>query len=105
MLSTFSDVLDMFSCAGWGPYAYFRMLEESRLMTQVPNVPNSGHAQLTEVQAESEQGQGPHGCMGLSLSRDRNAILDDTLNLEGDKVCTSNDLALCKLDACSYPRI
>ncbi|XP_027926078.1 lipid phosphate phosphatase 2-like isoform X2 [Vigna unguiculata] len=62
---------------GWGPYAYFRMLEESRQMTQVPNVPNSGHAQLTEVQAEGEEGQGCHGCMGLSLSRDRNATLND----------------------------
>jgi len=72
------DVLDiLFSSAGWGPYAYFRMLEESRQMTQVPNVPNSGHAQLTEVQAEGEEGQGCHGCMGLSLSRDRNATLND----------------------------
>ncbi|BAT83010.1 hypothetical protein VIGAN_04010300 [Vigna angularis var. angularis] len=63
---------------GWGPYAYFRMLEESRQMTQGPNVPNSGHAQLTEVQAESEEGQeGCHGYMGLSLSRDRNATLND----------------------------
>lgn len=47
-------------------------------MTQVPNVPNSGHAQLTEVQAESQKGQeGCHGYMGLSLSRDRNATLND----------------------------
>jgi len=78
MLSTFFDVLDvLFFWAGWGPYAYFRMLEESRQMGQVPNVPNSGHAQLTEVQAESEEGQDFHGCMGLTLSRDRNGILND----------------------------
>ncbi|TKY64819.1 Lipid phosphate phosphatase 3 [Spatholobus suberectus] len=62
---------------GWGPYAYFRMLEESRGMTQVPNVQNSGQAQLTEAQVESQEGQDCHGCMGLSLSRDHYATLDD----------------------------
>ncbi|XP_027353521.1 lipid phosphate phosphatase 2-like isoform X3 [Abrus precatorius] len=62
---------------GWGPYAYFRMLEESRGMTEAPNVQNSGQAQLTEVQAESKQGQSCHGCMGLSLSHDHTETLDD----------------------------
>ncbi|RZB54259.1 putative lipid phosphate phosphatase 3, chloroplastic isoform D [Glycine soja] len=62
---------------GWGPYAYFRMLEESRGMTQVPSVQNSGQAQLAEAQAESQEEQGFHGCMGLTLSRDHNAALND----------------------------
>ncbi|KAL2329526.1 hypothetical protein Fmac_017107 [Flemingia macrophylla] len=41
---------------GWGPYAYFRMLEESTSLPQVPNVQNSGQAQLTEAQVESQKG-------------------------------------------------
>lgn len=49
------------------------MLEESRGMTQVPSVQNSGQAQLAEAQAESQEEQGFHGCMGLTLSRDHNA--------------------------------
>ncbi|KAL2329525.1 hypothetical protein Fmac_017106 [Flemingia macrophylla] len=61
---------------GWGPYAYFRMLEESRSLTQVPNVQCSDQVQLSEAQVESQEGQGFHGCMGLSLARD-NATLND----------------------------
>lgn len=53
------------------------MLEESRGMTQVPSVQNSGQAQLAEAQAESQEEQGLHGCMGLTLSRDHNATFDD----------------------------
>ncbi|KAL5123013.1 putative lipid phosphate phosphatase 3, chloroplastic [Glycine soja] len=62
---------------GWGPYAYFRMLEESRGMTQVPTVQNSGQELLAEAQVESQEEQGLHGCMGLTLSRDHNATFDD----------------------------
>lgn len=55
------------------------MLEESRGMIQVPNVHNSGQTQLAEAQIESQEGQGCHGCMGLTLSRDHNATLDDDI--------------------------
>lgn len=62
----------MLFSAGWGPYAYFRMLEESRGMAQAPNAQNASRAQLTEAQVENQEGQSHHGCMGLSLSRNQN---------------------------------
>ncbi|KAJ1443216.1 Phosphatidic acid phosphatase type 2/haloperoxidase [Sesbania bispinosa] len=62
---------------GWGPYAYFRMLEESRGMTQVPNAQNASEAQLTEAQIENQEGHNHHGCMGLSLSGDQSSTLDE----------------------------
>ncbi|KAK7272928.1 hypothetical protein RIF29_13971 [Crotalaria pallida] len=64
---------------GWGPYAYFRMLEESRGMTQNPNTQTSGQTQLAlaEAQVENQEGQSHHGCMGLGLARDRGPTLDD----------------------------
>ncbi|XP_057436501.1 lipid phosphate phosphatase 2-like isoform X2 [Lotus japonicus] len=55
---------------GWGPYAYFRMLEESRGMTQqAANGESSSEAQLRE--AQDQEGQGFHGCMGITLARDQ----------------------------------
>ncbi|PNX69256.1 lipid phosphate phosphatase, partial [Trifolium pratense] len=46
---------------GWGPYAYFRMLEETRDMAGVPNAQNGSQ----EAQVANQEGQSHHGCMGL----------------------------------------
>jgi len=81
-----SDVVDnilLFS-AGWGPYAYFRMLEETRGMPQAPNAQNGNRAQLaqlTEAQVENQEGQSHHGCMGLTLTGNGNqtSTLEDEL--------------------------
>ncbi|XP_028804529.1 lipid phosphate phosphatase 2 isoform X3 [Neltuma alba] len=65
---------------GWGPYAYFRMLEETRATTHPPNGQNqnSGHAQPTEVHEENQEGQSCLGCVGFSVERDNhNATLDE----------------------------
>lgn len=74
------DALNMFS-AGWGPYAYFRMLEETSATTHTPNDQNlnSGHTQPTEAQEENQEGHGCLGCVGLSGERDHhhNATLDE----------------------------
>lgn len=69
---------------GWGPYAYFRMLEETRGMTQAPNAQNGNQAQLaqlTEAQVENQEGQSHHGCMGLTLTGNGNptSTLEDDL--------------------------
>ncbi|AES93626.1 lipid phosphate phosphatase-like protein [Medicago truncatula] len=67
---------------GWGPYAYFRMLEETRGMTQVPNAQNGNQtqmAQLTEAQVENQEGQSHHGFMGLSLAGNQTSTLEDEL--------------------------
>ncbi|KAF1888656.1 hypothetical protein Lal_00036695 [Lupinus albus] len=59
---------------GWGPYAYFRTLEELRGTTQAPNA----QTQLPEAQVENQGGQSYHGCMGLGLSRENHgSTLDD----------------------------
>lgn len=73
-----SDAVDvLLLSAGWGPYAYFRMLEESRGMTQVHNAQNGSQAQLTEVHVEDREEQSHHGCMGLTIPRNQNPTLDE----------------------------
>ncbi|XP_019453112.1 PREDICTED: protein PLASTID MOVEMENT IMPAIRED 2-like [Lupinus angustifolius] len=59
---------------GWGPYAYFRTLEELRGTTQTPNA----QTQLPEAQVENQNAQSNHGCMGLGLARDNHgSTLDE----------------------------
>ncbi|CAL0308282.1 unnamed protein product [Lupinus luteus] len=63
---------------GWGPYAYFRMLEQSRGMAQVPNAQTGSQTQLSEVLvANQDDRQSSHGCMGLGLARDHGSTLDE----------------------------
>ncbi|OIW07384.1 hypothetical protein TanjilG_10219 [Lupinus angustifolius] len=58
----------------WGPYAYFRTLEELRGTTQTPNA----QTQLPEAQVENQNAQSNHGCMGLGLARDNHgSTLDE----------------------------
>ncbi|KAF3444306.1 hypothetical protein FNV43_RR13996 [Rhamnella rubrinervis] len=56
---------------GWGPYAYFRVLEESRRNTQSPNTTNVHHEQASEAQDENQQEERrSNGFMGLYLTND-----------------------------------
>ncbi|XP_058737579.1 lipid phosphate phosphatase 2-like isoform X2 [Vicia villosa] len=57
---------------GWGPYAYFKMLEESRVTAQGPNAQNG-------AQSENQEGQSQHGCIGLSLAENQTSTLEDEL--------------------------
>lgn len=77
----FLDVMNLIS-AGWGPYAYFRMLEETSATTSTPNGQNqhSCHAQSTEALEGSQAGQSQSclGCVGFSGERDHhNPTLDE----------------------------
>nr|XP_027188586.1 putative lipid phosphate phosphatase 3, chloroplastic isoform X2 [Cicer arietinum] len=54
---------------GWGPYAYFKMLEELQGMVQAPNAQNGSEAQVENQEA----------CMGLSLTENQNSTLEDEL--------------------------
>ncbi|KAK9272595.1 hypothetical protein L1049_002969 [Liquidambar formosana] len=63
---------------GWGPYAYFKVLEESRASTQAANGVNSLNVHAGEAQVENQQDEGTnHTCMGLSLGGDSNSILEE----------------------------
>lgn len=54
--------------AGWGPYAYFRTLEESRAQTQAANAVN---VQDVEAQVENQQDERNRNTFtGLSLAHD-----------------------------------
>lgn len=59
----------MLFSAGWGPYAYFKMLEELQGMVQAPNAQNGSEAQVENQEA----------CMGLSLTENQNSTLEDEL--------------------------
>ncbi|KAF5479943.1 hypothetical protein F2P56_000725 [Juglans regia] len=57
---------------GWGPYAYFRVLEESHGRTQAANV------QAMEAQVDNEQDERSiHGCIGISLARNSSSKLEE----------------------------
>ncbi|KAI4352175.1 hypothetical protein L6164_006452 [Bauhinia variegata] len=62
---------------GWGPYAYFRSLEDSPDSTQANNGQDSSNVQSAEGQVENQEGQNCHGCIGLSLARNRSSASDD----------------------------
>ncbi|KAL5058771.1 hypothetical protein RYX36_030375 [Vicia faba] len=59
---------------GWGPYAYFKMLEESRGVAGGLNAQNGSQAQ-----SENQEGQSQHGCIGLSLAENQTSTLEDEL--------------------------
>ncbi|XP_038718906.1 putative lipid phosphate phosphatase 3, chloroplastic isoform X2 [Tripterygium wilfordii] len=58
---------------GWGPYAYFRVLEESR----GANTANQAIAPAMEPQFENQQEESSDGFMGLHLAPNSNPTLED----------------------------
>jgi diacylglycerol diphosphate phosphatase/phosphatidate phosphatase len=63
---------------GWGPYAYFRVLEESRASAQAANAVNGRNVQAMEAQVGNEQDERSiHGCMGLSIAHNSSTILEE----------------------------
>ncbi|KAJ7975773.1 lipid phosphate phosphatase 2-like [Quillaja saponaria] len=62
---------------GWGPYAYFRMLEESRANTQPADAHNAYTNHTTEAQMENQEERSHHGCMGLTLARNSSTTLEE----------------------------
>ena len=63
---------------GWGPYAYFRVLEESVANTNANNVVNLQDAMAGEVQVvNQEEEKSDNGFMGLHLARNSSSTLED----------------------------
>uniref|UniRef100_A0A5B6Z6S9 Putative lipid phosphate phosphatase 2 isoform X2 n=1 Tax=Davidia involucrata TaxID=16924 RepID=A0A5B6Z6S9_DAVIN len=64
---------------GWGPYAYFRVLEESRVTTQAANAVDSHNAQATEDQIENQQDERSNNTfIGISLSGDSSLAVEES---------------------------
>uniref|UniRef100_A0A5B7CC89 Putative lipid phosphate phosphatase 2 isoform X2 n=1 Tax=Davidia involucrata TaxID=16924 RepID=A0A5B7CC89_DAVIN len=62
----------------WGPYAYFRILEESRGTTQAANAVNSHNAQATGAQNENQQDERNNNAFtGISLSDNLSLTVED----------------------------
>ncbi|XP_034207901.1 putative lipid phosphate phosphatase 3, chloroplastic isoform X4 [Prunus dulcis] len=63
---------------GWGPYAYFQVLEESRSVTQAATIVNGSNVQVTEAWVENQEDETSiHGCMGLSLAHNSGSALEE----------------------------
>ncbi|KAM1823519.1 hypothetical protein PS2_025305 [Malus domestica] len=63
---------------GWGPYAYFQVLEELRSGAQVTSTINGSNVQVTEARVENQVDEtSNHGCMGLTLARGSGSALED----------------------------
>ncbi|KAM1078408.1 hypothetical protein ACFX19_026082 [Malus domestica] len=63
---------------GWGPYAYFQVLEELRSGAQVTSTINRSNVQVTEARVENQVDEtSNHGCMGLTLARGSGSALED----------------------------
>jgi diacylglycerol diphosphate phosphatase/phosphatidate phosphatase len=63
---------------GWGPYAYFKMLEESRASTQAAIAVNLRSAQAVQPQVDDKQDERSiHGCMGISIAPNSGSALED----------------------------
>ncbi|KAM1413289.1 hypothetical protein ACFXTO_025906 [Malus domestica] len=63
---------------GWGPYAYFQVLEELRSGAQVTSTINGSNVQVTEARVENQIDEtSNHGCMGLTLARGSGSALED----------------------------
>ncbi|CAL9012786.1 unnamed protein product [Prunus brigantina] len=63
---------------GWGPYAYFQELEESRSVTQAATIVNGSNVQVTEARVENQEDETSiHGCMGLSLAHNSGSALEE----------------------------
>lgn len=58
---------------GWGPYAYFQVLEESR----GADTANQPIALAMEPQFDDQQEESSDGFMGLHLAPNSNPILED----------------------------
>ena len=60
---------------GWGPYAYFRVLEESRSHTQATNMVNMQNMQPTPSEVvNQEEYRHSDGFMGLHLADSPSAL-------------------------------
>ncbi|KAB1211244.1 putative lipid phosphate phosphatase 3, chloroplastic [Morella rubra] len=59
---------------GWGPYAYFRMLEESRKSSRAANAMAASNLQIMEAQVENEQQHERQSRGRLCVSLERNSI-------------------------------
>ncbi|KAL7232014.1 hypothetical protein ACSBR2_010100 [Camellia fascicularis] len=67
----------IFLSIGWGPYAYFRELEESHAASQATNV-NSKNAQSTEAHIGCQQDERNNNAfMGISLAADSSLKAED----------------------------
>ncbi|PSR87838.1 Lipid phosphate phosphatase, partial [Actinidia chinensis var. chinensis] len=63
---------------GWGPYAYFRVLEESRAATQPANAVNALNVRSTEARMESQQDErNINSFTGISLAGDSSLTAED----------------------------
>ncbi|KAM1011865.1 hypothetical protein FF1_047000 [Malus domestica] len=63
---------------GWGPYAYFQVLEESSSGTQVTSTVNASNVQVIDSRVGNQVDETSiHGCMGLTLARDSGSALED----------------------------
>ena len=62
--------------AGWGPYAYFRELEESRAYSQAADTVNPLNAELMDSHVESKEDDSD-GFLGLHLASDSTMPIED----------------------------
>ncbi|XVF71563.1 hypothetical protein PTKIN_Ptkin12aG0048200 [Pterospermum kingtungense] len=63
---------------GWGPYAYFRVLEESHANTNATDVVNLQDAMAGEAQVmNQEEERSDDGFIGLHLARNSSSTLED----------------------------
>jgi hypothetical protein len=62
--------------AGWGPYAYFRELEESGAYSQAAATVNPLNAEPMDSHVESKEDDND-GFLGLHLARDSTMPLED----------------------------
>ncbi|XVF20730.1 hypothetical protein REPUB_Repub12eG0028000 [Reevesia pubescens] len=63
---------------GWGPYAYFQVLEEALANTNATNVVNPKDSTAREVQVVNQEEEGSdNGFMGLHLARNSSSTLED----------------------------
>ncbi|KAK3036541.1 hypothetical protein RJ639_030982 [Escallonia herrerae] len=63
---------------GWGPYAYFQVLEQSLATAQAPDAVNTRNAEAVEAPAENQQdARNNNAFMGISLSGGSSATVED----------------------------
>lgn len=63
---------------GWGPYAYFRMLEELRTSAQAANNVHVQNEQPTEAHMESQRHErNSNAFIGISLAGDSSSTPED----------------------------
>ncbi|KAK2986769.1 hypothetical protein RJ640_010994, partial [Escallonia rubra] len=62
---------------GWGPYAYFQVLEQSLATAQAPDAVNTRNAEAVEAPAENQQDRNNNAFMGISLSGGSSITVED----------------------------